>query len=175
MPPTLAGAKVTLRAPTDEDLPFLLAFSNDPELRGYLRFTTPTTEARERAWLRGLDDRHDRVWIMAHPRDARAVGCIGLHGIDWIARSAEVGLGILRPDERGAGVGEASLRLVLDHAFRAMNLQRVWLHVLDDNPAARLYERLGFRHEGRARRAHYKRGAWRDGLMMGLLREEWRA
>jgi RimJ/RimL family protein N-acetyltransferase len=56
-----------------------------------------------------------------------------------------------------------------------MALQRVWLHVYADNPAARLYARLGFRPEGTLRRHAWKRGAYRDQLVMGLLAEEWRA
>lgn len=172
MPPTLREGALTLRAPGEADLGFLLAFANDPDLRGKLRFAFPTTEAAERAWLEGLHDDHDRVWLMLDA--GRPVGCIGLHQWDRVARHAELGLGILHPADRGRGLGVAACRAALRHAFADMDLQRVWLHVLDDNPARRLYARLGFREEGVLRRHLYKRGAWRDLIAMGLLREEWR-
>ena len=38
MPPELRGKRVVLRAPAEADLPFLMAFANDPDLRGWLRF-----------------------------------------------------------------------------------------------------------------------------------------
>lgn len=171
MPPTLVGERVALRAPHEGDLPFLLAFANDPELRRWLRFSVPTTEAMEARWLQGLDDAHDRVWLIVE--GDQTLGCLGLHGIDRIARHAELGLGILSPADRGRGVGGAACELALRHAFRDLNLQRVWLHVIDGNPAQRLYARLGFREEGRLRRHHYKAGQWRDAIAMGLLREEW--
>jgi len=174
VPPELRGKRVVLRAPAEADLPFLLAFANDPDLRGWLRFTMPTTQEHERRWLEGLDDARDRVWLLCEADDGRVVGCVGLHGWDPVARHAELGLGILAPADRGRGLGAEACALALRHGFEAMGLQRVWLHVIEDNPARRLYERLGFREEGRLRRHLYKRGAWRDAIAMGLLREEWR-
>jgi ribosomal protein S18 acetylase RimI-like enzyme len=49
----------------------------------------------------------------------------------------------LLPAYQGAGIGGALIQAELDAAARAG--QRVTLHVLATNPAARLYARLGFR------------------------------
>lgn len=63
------------------------------------------------------------------------------------------------PDRRGAGLGGELLRHIHGHAARA-RADRVWLHVLDDNPRARrLYERLGFR-EVEGGEPPYRRMAW---------------
>ena len=40
--------------------------------------------------------------------------------------------------------------------------------------AIKLYERLGFKHEGRGREALWHEGRWWDGLEMGMLEGEWR-
>lgn len=40
--------------------------------------------------------------------------------------------------------------------------------------AIRVYERLGFRHEGRRREVLHLDGLWHDSLLPGLLRHEWR-
>jgi RimJ/RimL family protein N-acetyltransferase len=48
--------------------------------------------------------------------------------------------------------------------------------VFDDNPRAiRVYERLGFVHEGRKREADFRDGKYRDKVMMSLLEGELRA
>jgi len=177
MSPTLEGPGVRLRMPTLDDLPFSLRFANDEDLRGWLRFYKPTSEEDERAWLEALPHGADLVWLMER-RDGAAsspLGFISLIDHHPVHAHAELGLGILGADARGRGHGGEAIRLVLTHAFRAMGLQRVHLHVFADNPALRLYERLGFRVEGTLRRHAFKRGAWRDQVMMGLLREEFSA
>ena len=173
MPPTLEGEKVRLRAPGKADLPLLLAVANDPGLRGWLRFERPKTESEERAWLAHLDDRDGRVWLVEEKATGRGLGMVSLLGWNGPARHAELGVTLVRAEDRGAGHGGEACRLALRHAFQDMALQRVHLTVHDDNPAVRLYLRLGFREEGRLRRHVYKRGAYRDLLAMGLLREEW--
>lgn len=172
MPPTLEGERVRLRAPRDDDLPFLLRLANDPDLRGWLRFERPVTESEERAWLAHLHDDEGRVWLV-ETLPGKPVGLVSLLEWSHVARHAELGVALLAPEDRGAGFGGEACRLALRHAFEDMGLQRVHLTVHEDNPAARLYRRLGFREEGRLRRHAYKRGAYRDVLAMGLLREEW--
>lgn len=171
--PVLEGAAARLRPLTEEDVPFLVRFANDEDLRGWLRFWRPMTEADELGWVRNLDGSDDVVWAMV--KDGVPVGCIGLHQVDRVAGTAELGLGVLDASKRGRGIGHEACGLVIEHAFGGMGLQRVWLHVYTDNPAVRLYERLGFRREGTLRRHGFKRGAWRDQHVYGLLREEWSA
>jgi ribosomal protein S18 acetylase RimI-like enzyme len=54
----------------------------------------------------------------------------------------EVTIGV-RPGHRGRGVGHALLRRLVERA-RAADLTAVSLSVEEDNPAMRLYERVGF-------------------------------
>ena len=64
-------------------------------------------------------------------------------------------------------------RVLCSFAFRQMNLQRIGLHVFDTNERAlRVYKRVGFRHEGTLRRAHFLGGRHIDVHVMGLLAEE---
>lgn len=101
------------------------------------------------------------------------VGVVYLLKIDWINRSAEFGIQIGKEGARGHGIGEASTRLMLEHAFSDLNLRRVHLSVLTTNErAVRLYERTGFRREGVLREAVFKCGRYVDLLMMAVLRHE---
>jgi RimJ/RimL family protein N-acetyltransferase len=62
---------------------------------------------------------------------------------------------------------------MLRHAFNDLNLHRVFLSVLSSNAAAiRAYEKAGFRREGIAREAAYKRGRYEDLVDMAILAHE---
>jgi RimJ/RimL family protein N-acetyltransferase len=104
---------------------------------------------------------------------AQCVGVVYLLKIDWINRSGEFGIQIGDPAARGRGIGKSATRLMLQHAFADLNVRRVYLSVLADNARAiRLYERVGFRHEGVLREAVFKCGRYVDLLMMATLADD---
>ena len=67
-------------------------------------------------------------------------------------------------------------RLIGNSSFETLNLNRIYLRVYANNKRAiRVYEKVGFVHEGRMRQAAYKNGEYSDVLYMSVLREEWDA
>jgi ribosomal protein S18 acetylase RimI-like enzyme len=88
--------------------------------------------------------------------------------IDGFRHAADLGMGLL-PAWRGRGHGRALLEGTLTRARRA-GLLRVELEVYASNRAAiALYERCGFQHEGRRRRARLLDGVAEDVVEMALL------
>ena len=88
-------------------------------------------------------------------------------------RSAGLRIG-LAPPARGQGLGSEALRLVLAHAFGTLRLHRVSLEVYAFNERAiHVYEKVGFRHEGRLRDALWWDGRPHDALLMAVLATEW--
>jgi len=83
--------------------------------------------------------------------------------------TAVLGMSV-RAESRGQGVGSALMRAAL--AWAADNgLTRVELQVFADNARAiALYEKHGFRHEGRRRNAVFLDGAYLDDLIMAWVR-----
>ena len=74
---------------------------------------------------------------------------------------------------QGRGIGFFAVKEMLNHAFNNLNLQRVELFVLEDNKRAiHLYEKSGFKYEGRKRKARYKNGKFVDLFMYSILKEE---
>ena len=85
-----------------------------------------------------------------------------------VRHSGSLGMGVLA-SHRGRGIGRQLLVATLAHA-RASGITRVELEVRADNVGAiRLYERLGFSHEGRKRNGMRFDGAYFDSLSMGLV------
>lgn len=104
----------------------------------------------------------------------KLIGELALDVVNWSGREAFVGLGIGETEYWGKGCGTDAMNVLLRFAFTEINLHRVTLSVFEYNPRAiRSYEKAGFRHEGRVRRALNKEGRRWDVLYMGILREEW--
>jgi RimJ/RimL family protein N-acetyltransferase len=92
-----------------------------------------------------------------------------------IHRNTEIGLG-LTPAAQGQGYGSEAIEWALDWAFQSAGMHRVAVKAFEYNEGAcRLYERLQFKFEGRAREAFWHNGRWWDDVEYGMLEHEWRA
>jgi putative acetyltransferase len=103
--------------------------------------------------------------------DGRVVGTAGLH-VDRGKRRHAGEIGMMVHDEfQGRGVGRRLLEALLDVADNYLGLVRVELEVMVDNERAiRLYERFGFAHEGRKRKAIRRGDGYVDTLLMARVR-----
>jgi RimJ/RimL family protein N-acetyltransferase len=107
-------------------------------------------------------------------QEPRVIGFVDLEGISWLHGDAWVGIGIGDPEDWSLGYGTDAMQVLLRYAFQELNLFRVSLTVFSYNErAVRSYEKAGFVHEGRARRALRRDGRWWDLIFMGILRPEW--
>ena len=99
------------------------------------------------------------------------MGYLQITAIHPIFHSAEIGLLIGEPGNRGRGYGQESLRLAVDFCWKELNLQRLSLTLIGENAAAlQAYRRVGFEVEGVMRRASYRDGSFQDVTVLGLLR-----
>ena len=74
----------------------------------------------------------------------------------------------------GKGYSKEAGRLIVNHAFKVLNLQRIFCGTSEKNiPMQRLALGMGFKEEGRRRRSVFKDGEYLDILEYGLLKEEW--
>lgn len=88
-------------------------------------------------------------------------------------RRTEVGIDIL-PEWQGKGYGSEAIRWALDYAFRKAGLHKVRVRAFEWNVGAiKLYERIGFKHEGRERESLWHEGRFWDGIEMGMIDREW--
>jgi len=85
--------------------------------------------------------------ILVAERDGGIVGTVSTHSPD--GRSMHLFALEVGPEWRDQGVGRALVEQVLAEA-RRRGLRRVFLEVRVDNPARRLYHRIGFRRVGGA-------------------------
>jgi GNAT superfamily N-acetyltransferase len=113
-----------------------------------------------------------------NPDKTIPIGFINLHGITKENRHHRTGdIGILiAAEHQGKGYGSEAIRWVLNWAFQVAGLHRVGIESASFNPRAiRLWERLGFQHDGKDREALWSNGGWHDNIRLSILEGEWRA
>jgi ribosomal protein S18 acetylase RimI-like enzyme len=144
-PPLPAG--VALRPATDADLPFLAELYASTRRDEVAQ--TPWSDEQKEAFLRWQFDAQHAHYLEHYPDCDRRV--IERHGepvgrlyVDrWESEIRLVDVALL-PGHRGGGLGGALVARLLDEG-RASG-KPVSIHVEHNNPALRLYRRLGFRH-----------------------------
>ena len=103
------------------------------------------------------------------------IGVVSLMNISEANASAELSVIVGHSEDRHQGYGAEAIATLLDYAFGDLGLNRVGLSVFEFNEdAISAYDGLGFREEGRLRRALRRDGAFHDAILMSVLKEEWR-
>ena len=153
-----------LRPAGEADIAFIRSLTTRPD---YAPFIGDADEAQLRAWIAD-----PAVRVLIWEGAARGFAIFRSVG------QPVVELFRIALDRAGGGHGHAFFRALVDHAFRDLGAERLWLDASAENPrAVRVYARAGFREEGRLR-AHWFRpalGRAVDLILMGMLRSEWQA
>lgn len=174
--PFLIGSKVYLRPLDLADAPILTTWMNDPEVTRYLLAHRPLMLLAEEAFLRKMSEsERDMALGIVVREPEQFIGVTGFHQFD--ARNRHVQFGIILGEKSawGKGYGTEATRLMVRYAFDTLNQNRVWLHVYEYNErAVRMYQKVGFRMEGRLRQDTFRDGRYWDTFVMAVLREEWR-
>ena len=177
--PMIAHGAVYLRAGEREDIPLFVAWLNDWRTARTLGIGAPLSKPMEKAWFERMSADQGKgayFFVACLLDDDRPIGGVGLFDVDLHNGSAGLGISIGAPEDRGRGLGTDMLRALLAFGFGMVRLERIWLDVYDINPGARrVYERVGFVHEGTQRRAIFREGRFLDVHRMSILADEWRA
>ncbi len=181
--PTLVGGRVVLRPFTPADIEAMGPVLADPEvlrLTGSVHSTeeatgvSPELDERTLTWYRTRAEQEDRLDLALV--DAATDLCVGEAVFnEWRPESRVCNFRILIGRlGRDRGLGSEAIRLMVDHAFRSTDLNRIELEVYAFNPRAlHVYQRAGFVVEGRRREALSFDGAYVDAIVMSMLRREW--
>jgi ribosomal-protein-serine acetyltransferase len=101
-------------------------------------------------------------------------GQIEYNYIDWANRKTEIGYW-LGASFQGKGLATESCRVLIDHAFNELKMNRVEMHCGVENTRSRkIPEKLGFREEGVVRQAGWLHDRFVDFVIYGMLADEWK-
>ncbi len=172
------GKRIRLRRLEKEDITFFYKWVNDPQVTKGISIYLPIGFWEEEEWFDSKKKIHPEERPLAiDMRDGehwRLIGNTSFFNRDTVSRSAEIGIMLGDKSIWNQGYGTESMQLMIRHGFATLNLHRIELRVLEENARAiRAYEKVGFVHEGRQRKAIYQHGKYQDILMMSILRDEW--
>lgn len=167
--------RIRLRKMTAEDVAIYNKWSNDEEV---IKSTYPNLDKYS------MDDTQSFYQTISSSTNAKtfiieekvngAIGITSFVNMDFFNRNAEYIIDIGEKACWRRGYGEEAVSLMVNFAFKELNLHRIYLRVFSFNaPAIKLYEKVGFKHEGRMREAVFRDGKWHDVIMMGLLQKEY--
>lgn len=173
-PRPFEGSLVRLRPREESDAEAFYRWINDWQTVKFLGQRYPRSMGFERDQMlnsaMGYGESHFIIETLA---DAKAIGWLGLHAATGEDRSATLGIAIGEHDFLEGGYGTDAMRTACRVAFDVMNLNRVDLTVYDWNERAiRVYEKVGFQHEGILRDGIFKAGRWNNLVLMSILRGE---
>lgn len=171
------SSKIFLRKMMSDDVELYHAWRNDIDV---MKSTAPfldnyhLEETREFVNQVILGSQFSKSYIIVEKESNTPIGITSLINIDYKNRNAEFIIDIGDKNFWGKGYGTEAMKLILDYSFLEMNLHRISLRVFSfNNKAIKLYEKMGFKCEGRSRESIFREGKWHDIIHMGILQSEY--
>lgn len=154
-----------IRPTNEKDIPGVRAMESAPDSCPWVY---QWTEAQH---LSALEDKDTAHWMLENDSGTTVGYCI-LKGLQNAFGVVELMRIVIGPT--GQGLGREAMEAVIWKVFTELKARRLWLDVVDTNDrATRLYEDLGFAHEGTLRESALIQGQPVSMRVYGLLEREW--
>lgn len=161
-----------LRPIIEGDLRKVLEWRNSLRIRANMYTDHIISVEEHRAWLEGLKEREDVVYLVFELKD-QPVGMVYFTEIDNKKDNAIFGF-YLGETDLPRGTGTIMGILGLGYAFRELGLRKLCSETFAFNQSAvNFLKRLGFSKEGRFKKHVLKNGKYEDVFSFAILRENW--
>ncbi|MBS4538444.1 GNAT family N-acetyltransferase [Clostridium sp. D2Q-11] len=168
--------RVRLRKMRENDIEVYNKWSNDEKVisNTYPNLDIHSLEDTEDFYNKIKNTNNSKTYIIEEKIKKTPLGITSLTNIDFFNRNAEFIIDIGEKNYWGKGYATEVVTVMLDYTFKELNLHRIYLKVFSFNKRAiRLYEKFGFKHEGKMREALYREGKWHNIIIMGLLQSNY--
>lgn len=174
--PFASGSGFYLRELRLEDLQGnWYAWFNDEEVTRYQnKKVFPNSREKQTEYFEFLKkSTSDVVLAIVEGQTHRHVGNVGLHKIDWVHRSAEVGIVIGEKECWGQGMGTEAWHLITKYAIDTLNLNRLYAHIVSENKGSlKCAEASGFKKIGVIEQFLFKDGRYLDACYLNLVAKD---
>lgn len=171
----LIGERIYLSPRNTEDVEKFTEWLNDFETTDYIgRSHQTVTLDGEKKYLEETI-KEESVFAIVDIKEHKLIGNIGLHQLDYVNRTATLGIFIGDKEYRSQGYGTEAIRLILDYGFNYLNLKNIKLDLMEFNQRAlKCYQKCGFKECGRRRKCRFINGKYYDSIEMDILAEEFK-
>lgn len=165
----LIGKKCYLSPIDPEDSEIFTRWLNDQEVTDNLTLASLSVSLKkEREILERLAAEHNYSIIDAATDSI--IGNCGFMDLDYLNRTAEIGIFIGEKSYWNKGYGSEAISLLIDYGFNKLDLHNIMLKVYAFNErAVRCYEKIGFRRIGRRRESVRRNRSVHHTLYMDIL------
>jgi ribosomal-protein-alanine N-acetyltransferase len=134
----------------------------------------PTTmESQVAFWEQNVKNAIDRIQLgICRLEGGPIVGIISLSHIDFINRTAEMSIVIGDRKAQNLSIFVDSCRLIFNHAFYTLNLNRIYGGSISQELVTILCRLLNCKSEGTLRQDVFKNGKYHDSYRYAVLRDE---
>ena len=133
----LIGGRICLGPIFQADGPIIFNWRNRLDVLHLDGLYRPLSQGGFDEWFNGIGRDPSRVvFSIRRKTDLNFLGYVQITSILPAHCSAEVGIMIGEQEHRGQGYGQEALKLCVEFCWKELNLQRLWLRVIGDNPAA---------------------------------------
>ncbi len=173
----LVGDRIYLspKDASNEEIEKFTEWLNDFQVTDYTgRSEQITTLSGEKEYLENsAKNTSDRNFNIIELKNNKLIGTTGLEQINWIRRSAVLGIFIGDKDYRDNGYGTEAIKLLLEYGFKYLNLHSIRLELIAINERAhKCYLKCGFKDTGKSREEIFLNGKYYDKLYMDILESE---
>lgn len=170
-------SEIYLRAFNDSDYLKSVKWRNSYEInKGLICRRLFVSEINEKQWIENANqDKTKNVKLaICMIENHKYIGNIYLTGIDHFNKKSGVGIFIGDSKYHNKGYASEALKLIMEHAFIDLGLQRIESKQFTSNIASiKLHEKCGFIKEGILRKYFFKDGKYNDIFVMSILRSEY--
>jgi RimJ/RimL family protein N-acetyltransferase len=169
----LLGDRIYLSPRNSEDTEIFTQWLNDFKTTDYLgRSGALISLDGEKEYL-SQNNSPEATFVIVTIGENKMIGTVSLEKIDWLNRSATLGIFIGEENFRNDGYGTEAIKLILEYGFKYMNLHSIKLDLMEFNQRAlRCYGKCGFKEYGRRRKCKFINGKYYDTICMDILEDE---
>ena len=171
----MRGNTVYLRILEEEDIYKTTEWINNPEISDIMGYLPVKSVLNQKNWFASITNDDKRyIFAICLINGNKHIGNVGLGNIDYINRHCMFNIFIAESEDRSKGVGKEATQLILQFAFKRINMNKVYLRTSSRFiEANKLYLKLGFVKEGVLRQHYYTNGEYEDKILYSLLSEEY--
>ena len=171
---TLKGNNIYLRALEPEDLEFIFTVENNEQIWEVSNTQTPYSRFLIKQYLENAQQdiyeaKQLRLAICKN-NSVKPVGLVDLFDFDPKNNRAGVGIVINENEHRNQGVGQEALELLINYAFKQLNLHQLFANINSNNVASlMLFSKFGFQKIGVKKDWNFNQGKYSDEELFQLI------